>query len=71
MNFDIFFWNYRGYGLSEGSVNYSIMKEDAESVFNYLKKLNKWNKIGVHGISIGGIPTCFLGGYYIISYHII
>jgi len=62
MDFDIFFWNYRGYGLSEGRVNYSNMKEDVENILNHLKKLNKWNKIGVHGISIGGIPTCFLGG---------
>lgn len=63
MNFDVFLWNYRGYGLSEGACNYDNIRKDSEAIYNHVRKLNKWHKIGVHGISIGGIPSCYLAGY--------
>ena len=43
---DILCWNYRGYGFSKGKPSYN-------SNFNY-------ERYGVHGISIGGIPCCHL-----------
>ena len=55
-------WNYRGYGLSEGTADYDNIRKDSEIILNYTRNLNKWNKIGVHGISIGGIPSCYLAG---------
>ncbi len=58
----VFLWNYRGYGESKGSVNFENMKYDAESVREYLKNTFNFNKIGVHGISLGGIPACHLAG---------
>ena len=58
----VFLWNYRGYGESIGSVNFENMKYDAESVCEYMKNTFNFNKIGVHGISLGGIPACHLAG---------
>lgn len=62
MNFDVLLWNYRGYGLSQGRSDYQNIKKDSETIFNHLKKQNRWNKIGIHGISIGGLPSCYMGG---------
>jgi predicted alpha/beta-fold hydrolase len=61
LNFQVFLWNYRGFGLSSGSPSLSNIKQDAEFIFNYLKDLKRWKKIGVHGHSLGGFPTCYLG----------
>lgn len=59
---DILLWNYRGYGYSTGSPSYESIKKDAELVIQFAKKQNRWNKIGVHGLSIGGIGACHLAG---------
>jgi dipeptidyl aminopeptidase/acylaminoacyl peptidase len=59
---NVFLWNYRGFGDSKGSINYENMRNDAECVADFLKKYYKFNKIGVHGISIGGIPACHIAG---------
>ena len=57
---DILFWNYRGYGLSEGHSTFDNNKTDILELFDELKKMNKWEKIGVHGYSIGGISATYL-----------
>ena len=57
---DIICWNYRGYGFSSGTPSYNNLRSDIIELYNEIKKLNKYNKIGVHGISIGGIPACYL-----------
>lgn len=59
---DVFLWNYRGYGESKGNIDFLNMKKDAECVADFLKKFYKFKKIGVHGISLGGIPACYLAG---------
>ena len=59
----VFLWNYRGYGESKGTVNYENMKSDAECVYEFMKHRFNFGKIGVHGISLGGIPACHLAGY--------
>ena len=59
-NIDILFWNYRGYGFSEGSTNFNIICEDVLCVYDYMKANYNYNNIAVHGLSIGGIPSCFL-----------
>lgn len=59
-NIDVLLWSYRGYGFSEGSVTLNNIQTDIESIYDFMKKSNRWNKIGVHGISIGGIPACHL-----------
>ena len=58
--FDILFWNYRGYGPSDGFSTFENVKKDILELYDEIKKLNKYDKIGVHGYSIGGIPSLHL-----------
>ena len=57
---DILFWNYRGYGQSTGFSTFDNVKKDILELYDEIKKLNKYEKIGVHGYSIGGIPAIHL-----------
>ena len=57
---DILCWNYRGYGFSTGKANYDNLREDIMEIYQEIKKSNIYDKIGVHGFSIGGIPSCHL-----------
>ena len=57
---DIICWNYRGYGFSTGKPSYNNIRTDVIELYEEIKKLDKYKKIGVHGISIGGIPACYL-----------
>ena len=59
-NMDILFWNYRGYGFSEGSTDFNKICEDILCVYDYMIENYKYKNIAVHGLSIGGIPSCFL-----------
>jgi hypothetical protein len=60
--FSFLCWNYRGYGHSKGSCNFSNCKEDALDVFDTITKSKKYNfkKICVMGHSIGGVPTSYI-----------
>jgi hypothetical protein len=60
---NLFLWNYRGYGDSKGTIDFSNMKKDAECVADFMKQYYKFSKIGVHGISLGGVPACHIAGY--------
>ena len=57
---DILFWNYRGYGFSEGSADFHNVREDILCVYDYISSKYQYNKIAVHGLSIGGVPACYL-----------
>jgi fermentation-respiration switch protein FrsA (DUF1100 family) len=59
---NVFLWNYRGYGESKGRISFANMQKDAECVADFLKSYYKYTKIGVHGISLGGVPACHLAG---------
>ena len=59
-NIDLLLWNYRGYGFSEGSVNFDNICSDVLSVYDYVVNNYSYNKIGVYGFSIGGIAACHL-----------
>ena len=59
-NCDIFFWNYRGYGKSDGFSNFDNIKSDILEIYDEIKKWNVYEKIGIHGYSIGGIPATHL-----------
>mmetsp|Transcript_62249 Transcript_62249/g.85975 ORF Transcript_62249/g.85975 Transcript_62249/m.85975 type:complete len:116 (+) Transcript_62249:482-829(+) len=55
---NVFLWNYRGYGRSEGKPSPNILRADADKVYDYiLKTLGVKGKIGVYGRSLGGIAT--------------
>ncbi len=57
---DVICWNYRGYGYSTGYVTINNIKSDIIDLYNEIFSWNKYGKIGVHGISVGGIPACYL-----------
>jgi hypothetical protein len=57
---DILFWNYRGYGQSDGFSTFDNVKKDILELYDEIKKLNIYEKIGVHGYSIGGTPATYL-----------
>ena len=57
---DILLWNYRGYGYSTGKVTINNIKSDIIELYEEIISLKKYGKIGVHGISVGGIPACYL-----------
>ena len=57
---DVLCWNYRGYGFSTGKATFDNLKSDVIEIYEEIQKLKKYKKIGVHGISIGGVPCCYL-----------
>lgn len=59
-NCDVLCWNYRGFGFSTGRPTFDNIKTDVKRLYDTVTSFNRWNKIGVHGISIGGIPCCHL-----------
>lgn len=46
---NVFIWNYRGFGRSEGTPSPSKMFVDADAVLEYLEGVKGCPKIGVHG----------------------
>ena len=59
---DVLCWNYRGYGFSTGKADFNNLREDVMDVYTEIQKNYNYEKIGVHGISLGGIPACYLAG---------
>ena len=57
---DILFWNYRGYGFSEGSADFTNVCDDIINIYDYISENYQYNRILVHGLSIGGVPACYL-----------
>lgn len=54
-------FNYRGYGLSEGTPSISKIRKDAETVAQYVRqKIGPNAKLGAHGRSIGGVVATHL-----------
>lgn len=65
---NVVLWNYRGFSGSTGDPSPSALREDAEQVFLWAKEKTIRSvgasarvKVGVHGISIGGIAATHLG----------
>jgi hypothetical protein len=57
---DFCMWNYRGYGRTRGKVSSRNMVDDVQAIFDFLSKFKMYNKIAVHGESIGAVPACAL-----------
>lgn len=57
---NLFLWNYRGYGRSQGCPKPSLLQQDGELIVDFLRKEYKAQKIGVHGQSLGGLLACHL-----------
>ena len=60
LDIDILCWNYRGYGFSKGKPSYNRLRSDVLELFDEVKNNFNYERYGVHGISIGGIPCCHL-----------
>lgn len=71
LGFDVFYYNYRSYGRSEGNLSPSSLKEDSLLVFKYIQALYKNNnvpvKIIVHGQSIGGMIASHIANHCPVS----
>ena len=61
MGINVFLWNYRGYGRSQGSPSPSALMRDGETIVDYLRNERGVMKLGVHGQSLGGAVACHLG----------
>lgn len=60
-NCNVFVWNYRGYGLSNGTPSPSNLKTDIDIIFKHLRnEIKVTGKMGVFGRSLGGIPSSHL-----------
>jgi len=58
---NVMVFNYRGYGLSEGTPSFTKIKKDSETVAQFVRqKVGPNSKIGAHGRSIGGIVAIHL-----------
>ena len=55
-------WNYKGYGFSKGSPNFTNIKEDILELYDSVAMNPRYNfkKIIVMGHSIGGVPAIYL-----------
>lgn len=60
LGYDVFFYNYPGYGRSTGSPSPTVLQADGQAVIDFLR--NEFphleTKIIVHGESIGGLVAC-------------
>ena len=65
--FNIFLWNYRGYGRSTGSISPESILSDADELATRLKSLKGVEKLLVHGMSMGGGAACHLGNHSAVT----
>ncbi len=64
--YNTFIYDYRGYGMSEGSSSQQGLEEDAEAALAYTlarRDVNTSNVI-LYGYSLGGIPSVYLASKY-------
>jgi fermentation-respiration switch protein FrsA (DUF1100 family) len=64
--YNTFIYDYRGYGMSEGSSSQQGLEEDAEAALAYLLSRSDVNarNIVLYGYSLGGIPSVYLASKY-------
>ncbi len=61
MGFNVFIYDYQGYGLSEGEPTEAGIYSDAEAAYNYLQSKGYGDgQITVYGFSLGGAPATHL-----------
>ncbi len=46
--------------MNAGRPDFNNIVKDSEIVFEFIKKKNSYLKIGVHGISMGGLACSYL-----------
>lgn len=60
LGMDVFVYNYRGYGRSQGLPTPTLLRKDSLAVLEYLRFTYKPANIVIHGESIGGMVACYL-----------
>jgi fermentation-respiration switch protein FrsA (DUF1100 family) len=67
--YNTFIYDYRGYGMSEGSSSQQGLEEDAEAALAYVLSRPDVNprNIILYGYSLGGIPSVYLASKYATS----
>ena len=61
LGINLFVWNYRGFGRSEGTPYPKKLCSDGEVIIDHLRNQRRVQKmIGVHGQSLGGYVACHL-----------
>lgn len=65
---DLCLWNYRGYGRTKGTPSSNSLKTDAQAIYDFLSKVKMYQKIGIHGESIGGMVASYIGSKNPISF---
>ena len=48
-------------------LSHQNIREDIVVVHTFITKKFKWDKVGIHGISLGGIAACHLAGQNLVS----
>ena len=63
--FDVFIYDYRGYGMSTGSSSEEGLHEDATAALNYLRSRSDVDTTQIvdYGFSLGGVPTMYLAAF--------
>jgi len=63
--FDVFIYDYRGFGMSTGSSSEQGLHEDALAALNYLRSRNDIDTTQIvnYGFSLGGVPCMYLSAY--------
>ncbi len=63
--FDVFIYDYRGFGMSTGSSSQQGLHEDALAALNYLRSRKDVDTTQIvnYGFSLGGVPCMYLSAY--------
>ena len=62
MGFNVFIYDYEGYGMSEGEPTEAAIYADATAAYEYLRTVRGFSdgQITVYGFSLGGAPSTYL-----------
>jgi len=66
--FQVFLWNYRGYGRSTGRPTPENLRRDGEEIVDYLREKLGIRIIGCHGESMGGLVAVHLARWKNINF---
>lgn len=63
--FDVFIYDYRGFGMSSGTSSEEGLHEDALAALNYLRSRKDVDTTQIvdYGYSLGGVPTMYLAAF--------
>ncbi len=60
MGYNLFVYDYEGFGESQGEANYRVLGRDGISAYNYVREKLKADKIILYGISMGAGVSAYV-----------